>query len=620
MKHKISLLLIIQLFFFNNVRSQKNINNIVDKKIYISQKTIDNILNNKELIYAKQTNSIKGNSTQLTNDNIADIELHSAINPVDTSNIIISWMNLDAGNSSMPLIFKLFYTIDFGETWNEANIDFIPRNIQANEALSGGGDPFIVFDNLGNIYISWIYTIVRVISADEIYVDVYLTYAKSTDKGATWIRPENGDDFISSGVLNYELTGGITGINTGNFPDKQWMAINPITNDLYCSLAEFNTTDNYNTGIETWGIRKKTSGATLFEDKVLVPPAGTVWAQLGALAIDKTGNTHAVYPYYPAFPEPPLEKLMHSVSVDNGITYSTPHFISDIDVTRFQGVGQDNPTSTGMYDRLYPSSYIAIDTSSTSPYENRIYVCWNSNDANYIKKVDVLLSYSDDNGTTWSTPEIVNTDLPRDYGFHHRPTIYVNPDGILVMGWHDNRGYEIPDVYMNDYYYALSYDGGNTFEEYKVSHDAFNYNDGNFESSVGIGEYFQIIATKNNVIAFYPYFDGEDTEIYFNILPFGEATEINELSPVTDKISIKNIFPNPVRNELNFLIQAKNTSNITYSIYSVEGRLINRFTDIKIYTGKNRIHVNINNIPAGTYFLLIDTEYGKFIKKFIKSK
>jgi len=527
--------------------------------------------------------AIKVSSTQLTDDNIADIELHAAINPTDSSNIVISWMNFDVSNSSMPLIFKLYYTNDFGNSWNEASIDFIPRNLESNEALSGGGDPFIVFDNFGNIYISWIYTIVRVISADEIYVDVYLTYAKSIDKGATWERPENEDDFISSGTLDYVLGAGITGVNSGNFPDKQWMAINPITNDLFCSLAEFNQTDNYNTGIDTWGIRKKPAASTLFEDKVLVPPAGTVWAQLGSMAIDKTGNIHAVYPYYPTFPDPPLEKLMHSVSIDNGTSYSAPHFISDIDVTYFQGVGQDNSTQTSMYDRLYPSSYIAIDTSSTSPFENRIYVVWNSNDNNYNKKVDVLISYSDDNGTSWSVPEIVNTDTPRNYGFHHRPTIYINPDG-----------YEVPDVYMNDYYYALSYDGGVTFEEYKVSHDAFNYNDDGFESSVGIGEYFQILATKNNVIAFYPFFDGEDTEIYFNILPFGEETN-----------SIINII-------------SKRNSNISCSIYSIEGKLIKQYSNNKILSGNNNVILNISQFSNNIYFLYIETEFGIFVRRFVK--
>ena len=615
---KIYLLTILILSFSLNLFSQEEPVRVVDKKIFITEKTINSIIKSENNINEKNNlDNLSKQLTQFTDNTEQDIELHAAINPTDTTNIVISWMAMEPTNASMPLLFKLFYTNNFGETWEEAEIDFMPRNLEVNEAMSGGGDPVIVFDTHGDIYISWIYTVVRVFSADDVEIDVYLTYAKSTDKGATWIRPADGDDFISSGTLDYVIPH-ITGVQAGNFPDKQWMSINPVNNDLFVSLAEFNTTDNYNTGIDTWGIRRKPAEQTLFEDKVLVPPDGTVWAQLGSMAIDKNGNVHAVYPYYPSFPDPPLEKLMHSISTDNGTSYSEPHFIADVDVTYFHGVGQTNTTATNMYDRLYPCSYIAIDTCSNSDYENRIYVVWNSNDDNYTKKVDVLISYSDNNGDTWSEPAIVNTDPPRNYGFHHRPTIYVNPDGILVLAWYDNRGYEVPNVYMNDYYYALSYDGGETFEEYLISDEPFDYNDDNFESTVGIGEYFQIIATKNNVIAFYAAFDGEDTEIYYNILPFGQATKISESQPITDQISITNIFPNPATDFITYEINIKKDTEFDYKIYNLKGELILTGKEQQYKTGTNKNTININNLPEGTYYLCFDTEWGVFVKKFIK--
>ncbi len=615
------LILFVSSIFATYAQENKTIRPIDDKYSTIDLQ-IEQILKQNNTSYNAEefsNNFPKSNVSQFTDNEVLDIELHAAINPTDTNNIVIGWMKMDPASSSLPLVFSTYYTTDFGETWNEGIIDFMPRNTQANEAMSGGGDPMIVFDTDGNLYISWLYTIVRVISEEEIYVDAYLTYAKSTDKGATWIRPDNGDDFISSGTLDYVWGSGITGVNTGNFPDKEWFAINPTNNDLFVSLAEFNTTDNYNTGIDTWGVRRKQADATLFEEKVVVPPAGTVWGQLGSIAIDKNGDIHTVYPYYPEFPDPPLEKLMHSVSTDNGETYSeTPHFISDVDVTNFQGVGQENNTSTGMYDRLYPCSYIAIDTCSQSDYEGRLYTVWNSNDPDYNKKVDIWLSYSDDSGDNWSEPAIVNTDPPRDYGFHHHPTIYVNPDGILVLAWYDNRGYEIPNVYMNDYYYALSYDGGETFEEYKLTPEPFNYNDDNFESSVGIGEYFQILATENNVIAFYTTFDGEDTEIYYNILPFGEATNINESQPLTTQMSVKNIYPNPVTDILSIDIVTKQNTSFNYQIYNTEGKLVKQGIETKYSIGNNNKEISVNDLEIGIYYISFNTEWGVFVKKFIK--
>ncbi len=619
MRIKIYILLFISAVQYS--LAQNNISRVIDNKIHISAEQINKIIK-QNTIYStvgnRALNSINS-TTQITNDEIDDIELHAAINPTDTSNIVISWMNFDFSNSDLPLVFKMLYSNNFGDSWQTSNIEFFPRTLATNERVAGGGDPIIVFDNSGKAYFSWLYTIVRVITADEIYIDVYMTYATSEDNGANWERPTNGDDFISSGVLDYTLDDGITGVKSGHFPDKQWMAINPITNDLYISLAEFDTTDNYNTGIDTWGIRKKPANQTQFEDAVLVAPEGTVWASLGAIAINNQGDIHAIYPYYPTFPDPPLEKLMHAVSSDNGQTYSIPHYIADIDVTNFQGVGQTNNTSTNMYDRLYPSTYIAIDTAVNSIYEGRIYTCWNSNDANYNKKVDIWFSYSDNNGSTWSTPKIVNSDPPRDYGFHHRPTIYVNPDGVLILAWFDNRGFEIPDVYMNNYYYALSYDGGETFEEHKVSPEAWNYNDNNFNSDSGVGEYFQILATKHNILAFYPMFDGNDTEIYFTKLGLGETTQIKEVSSITDKVIIKSIYPNPVKKFLNIDINLKEKSNIKLSIIDINGKLIEKYPSKQYTEGINHIEMNVNNYYKGDYIIIIETNFGHFTRKWIKN-
>lgn len=611
------------LFFIlitSSLIAQEDSRRVIDDKYRMTEQQVRDILEGKISENSDAKLAPAGEDiNQFTDDEThEDIELFAAINPTDTSNIIISWMSMDPANTDMPLVFRLYYTNDFGESWQEGDIDFIPTTITPpNEALSGGGDPMIVFDTNGVAYISWIYTVIRVISAEEIYIDWYLTWAKSSDKGATWTRESGDDQYITSGVVEYTLTDGFGDVVEGSLPDKQWMTVNPTNNDIYASLAEFNSTDNYHTGIDTWGVRRKPAGQAGFNPHVLVAPEGTVWAQLGSITADKEGKIHAVFPYYAyGFPEPARERLVHAVSTDDGQTFSEEHFIADVDVTNFQGVGQENTTSTGMYDRLYPASYIAVDTCSTSPYEGRLYVVWNANDPDYTKKVDVWFSYSDDDGQNWSEPKIVHSDPPRNYGFHHRPTIYVNSDGVLVLAWYDNRGYEVPYVFMNDYYFALSYDGGQTFEEYKASPEAFNYNDGNFESSVGVGEYFQVVASKHHTIVFYGAHDGNDTEIYYNILPFGEATNIRSAGNITDKLSAE-IYPNPANDFINLSIKNQSASDIKISLSDVTGKELLK-QEIRAKNKNIEHRIPVKDLALGTYFVKIQTEEGFVVKQIIK--
>jgi len=612
-KKNIAIALLLFLFSFPIIAQE---NRVIDKKTHITEELIQSLLSGKEAeAFSKENTNTEKSLQSFTDDSYEDIELHAAINPLDSSNIIISWMKMDPGSSTNPLMFQLYYTNDFGQNWQQGNIDFLPRTVTPpNEAQSGGGDPMIVFDKFGKAYISWIQSIIRVVSADEIYVDFYLTYASSTDKGANWSSPDSPDKYISYGTMEYTLQGGFGDVLSGSFPDKQWMAVNPVNNDIFVSLAEFNTTNNYFSGIDTWGVRRKPADQTVFDDKVLVPPVGTQWAQLGSLAMGKDGTVHTIYPYYHlGFPEPALERLVHVSSTDNGQTYSDPTAIADIDVTHFVGVGQTNNTSTNAYSRMYPSTYIAIDTSSTSQYEGRIYAVWNSNDANYIKKMDIYLSYSDDDGSSWTTPKIVNSDPPRDYGFHHHPTIYVNCDGVVALAWYDNRGHEIPHVYMNDYYYALSFDGGETFEENKVSSQAFNYNADGFEKSVGIGEYFQVIASKHHVITFYSAFDGEDTELYYDIFRLDGTTRIEEKTgKIISNVSVK-IYPNPTSNFINIDHLNPTSELATYTLVDITGKIVLQKEQMNKLILKTSL--NVSELPKGLYILNIQEGNTKIAKK-----
>jgi len=84
---------------------------------------------------------------------------------------------------------------------------------------------------------------------------------------------------------------------------------------------------------------------------------------------------------------------------------------------------------------------IAADTS-VGPYRNRAYVVWN--DARFGHN-DILLAYSDDRGTTWSRPAIVDDTQPYEREADcMEPEVAVNKNGIVGVAWFDLAAEETP--------------------------------------------------------------------------------------------------------------------------------------------------------------------------------
>jgi hypothetical protein len=113
---------------------------------------------------------------------------------------------------------------------------------------------------------------------------------------------------------------------------------------------------------------------------------------------------------------------------------------------------------------------LAWDTVATSPNFGRLYLIWTDEQPNESGDTDTWLRYSDDDGTTWSTPARVN-DVTTNAQF--LPRIALDPTtGNLAIGWHDARN-DVGNLSFGDtdgkpntdamYYMTFSTDGGQTF-------------------------------------------------------------------------------------------------------------------------------------------------------------
>jgi hypothetical protein len=77
------------------------------------------------------------------------------------------------------------------------------------------------------------------------------------------------------------------------------------------------------------------------------------------------------------------------------------------------------------------------------------------------------------------------------------------------------------------------------------------------------------------------------------------------------------IFPNPTAGESVLEIEATQNSNIQISIYDVEGRLVQNYSNL-VQKGINRIKIDLNNIGNGTYFYAAKYADGVVNGKIIK--
>jgi hypothetical protein len=153
-------------------------------------------------------------------------------------------------------------------------------------------------------------------------------------------------------------------------------------------------------------------------------------------------------------------------SFDGGVTFEPAHrAIDNIRGIRSTGVVKD------MRNNSFPS--MTVDVSG-GPYNGNIYIVWPNVGVPGINSdgdVDVYMIRSSDQGLTFSAPIRINQD-PTGLGKkHYFPWIVCDPaNGVLSVIFYDDRNV---GAYDCEVYCANSEDGGDTWEDFKVSDVSF---------------------------------------------------------------------------------------------------------------------------------------------------
>lgn len=348
-------------------------------------------------------------------------EVAIAINQVDP-NYLAAGANIN----------YFYWSSDGGLTWGEKTM---------SSSLGVWGDPCLLYDSLGYVYYGhlsygnppngwWI---------DRIVVQ------RSTNNGQTW------NDGAGIGL----------GINP-QAQDKEWLAVDhsqsQFRGNLYVTWTEF---DDYGSSNPADSSRIRFSKST--DAGLTWSPAKTI-SDVSGDCIDSDNTDEGAVPaigpngeVYVSWAGP--LGLVFDKSTDAGETWGSDIFVTDIPGGwdfNVSGISRCNGLPITMCD------------ISSSPYRGNIYIGW-SDQRNGSNNTDVFLVKSTDGGMTWTQPLKVNDDQSTRHQFFTWMTID-QATGHIWAVFYDRRNTtgDATDVYV-----ARSTDGGDSFENFKVSQSSF---------------------------------------------------------------------------------------------------------------------------------------------------
>ncbi|MCB0726391.1 MAG: hypothetical protein KDD00_02940 [Ignavibacteriae bacterium] len=385
------------------------------------------------------------------------------INPKNT-NQIVAGSNLN----------YYFYSTNSGLNWTKATL---------TSTYSVWGDPAITVDTSGNFYYAHLTN-----PAGSYFID-RIVVQKSTNGGANW---NNGT---------------FTGYIPPKQQDKEWLCVDPLSNNIYMTWTQF---DRYNSG------NSLDSSVILFSRST---DAGATWSN--AMRINKTAgncldNSYTVEGAVPC--TGPDGEIYVSWSGPLGIVFnrSTDKGLTWLGEEKFvtSQPGGWYYSIPGIY-RADGFPVTACDISG-GPNNGTIYINW-SDQRNGSTDTDVWLIKSTNGGNTWSDVKRVNDDPPGRQQFFNWMTIDQST-GYLYFIFYDRRNYSNnqTDVYM-----ARSTDGGETFDNFKVSESPFTP-----VSSVFFGDYTNISASHGKVRPIWGRLHNSVNSIYTAIVDFTNPIQI----------------------------------------------------------------------------------------------
>jgi len=428
-------------------------------------------------------------------------ETTGAVSDADPDVIIAGWNDWRASPTVSNEVIRtgVALSLDGGETWD----DFVVRPPAAFQS-GVEGDPMTAFDpRTGALWAGAI--------------------SFSSPGGMYVARMDQGDGFFQPSVM-VDTQGGV---------DKCWIVagrneVTPDSTKLYIG---------YNFGI-------------VHSDDMGDSWSGPLSLGSGLGFLPRIGPNGEVYVAYWDWSQETFEVQR---SLNGGTSFTTHHVATRMDTwgiethnTRFPGtmrvpalLGLDVDRNTGTLYAVWP------DTTDFSQ----------GGDAN----VDVYFSKSDDQGDSWSTPVVLNGEGPF-VGDQFFPWVEVDSTGRVHVLYLDSRHTDQNDNTVHgmlDAYYAYSEDGGDSWNETRLTPQSWDSDDdGLNRSSQFLGDYLGMGVTAHHAWPIYPDTHNGDADTYTNdINHCPSITEVQNLTVDKSADSRRlNVFWNDVADATGYVV------------------------------------------------------------------
>lgn len=542
-----------------------------------------------------------GRSSEIVvhDDNKAESEVHAAMNPADTNNIIAAAILQDPNNVISPIKVTVYYSKNFGQTWLASSIVFSPNT--GDGLVAGGGDPVIAFDKSGNAYIAWLVLNIDLFGSQTVKLALY--YSSSSNQGQIWSAPA----LIDFGTVTLDVLQG--GNGAGALVDKEWLAADQSNSlyegNLYVSYTRFDILDT-NTIISRILVKTKPKNNGNFGGGVQVHQGTYSTIQFSSIDVDGQGNVHVLF--FAGNSDDDLA-LYHAVSDNGGASFQPEVKVSDV---HFPGVGAEalNPIDGVAPDRLYPCPHLCAGKTPGA-----LYAAWCADGLSEqeTEGYDVWFSKSTDNGLNWQQPVRINPgDNPLAEQFY--PALSVSPSGTICISYYDRTN--DPEGTETNYVVAYSFDEGVTFTPpVNASLAPSDFSDiGLLNDNFGVGEYTQVVCTDYNAIPVWS--DGRsnngDIDIYAAILPLGgDVSATGETGTITDAFSVR--APNPARGHIDLEISLEKSSGVQIQVFTTDGKMI--FSENKGESLAAGTYSSSIPVPPGIYLCRVQTRFGFKIRR-----
>lgn len=457
-------------------------------------------------------------------------------------------------------INRAYISNDTGHTWSKLKL-FSPYGVW--------GDPCIDVDTAGNFYF------------------FHLSYPPPAE--GSWI-----DRIICQKLTpdtNYFEYASYTFLNPQKkAQDKEWSAIDRKTNTIYVTWTQF---DNY--------------GSTLPQDSSIILFAkstdeGKTWSKakrINAVAgdcIDSDNTAEGAMPAVGANGEVyvawmgPLG-LVFNKSEDAGETWLPKEQI-------LQDLPEGWDFSIPGIERTNGFPIIKCDLSKGKNH-GTIYINW-SDQRNGIYNTDIWLIKSTDGGKTWSERIRVNNDTTTKHQFFTWMDID-QTTGYLYVVFYDRRNY---NNNATDVYLAVSKDGGNTFENIRISESPFVPS-----SNIFFGDYTNISVHNGVIRPIWVRMDTYKLSLLTDTDPLSKSSIVESGQSNTSTNISASQYPNPAENLIYTSFKLRSPAKVSIGLYNLSGKLIHKIMESKDYEAGAYIEpFNLKelNLSAGIYYTKIN--------------